>query len=273
MMSIAHNMLLLNIFIFFFPYIKRKYYVIILIVAYLVVSYDFNRRSILLGYVIPFIILLGLPIIKINVVKKFTFCIGVLFPLIMLFMFITRTFNVFEFMGEEYSVKIDEDARQLTVDSRTGIYKDVVESVFESDKWYVPYIGLGGNGKVGVNNNGYATVGFKNLRSGQEAGMLNYIQYGGIWGLVAYGLLLLMASYKALFKSRNDFLLMMGMFMLYKYVYSFIEDSVEGNAHTFYQFLWIGMCFNKKFRLMTNGQIKGWIASLFDFLSVKKICI
>ena len=43
-------------------------------------------------------------------------------------------------------------------------------------KWYVPYIGLGGNGKVGVNNNGYATVGFKNLRSGQEAGMLNYIQ-------------------------------------------------------------------------------------------------
>lgn len=265
MMTMAHNMMWLNIFIFFFPYIKKKYYIVILITAFAIISYDYDRRSIMLGYLVPLIILLGYPFIRVRIIRKCMFYIGALIPIILLFLFVTNKFNIFGFMGEEYSVSIDENTRQLTVDSRTGIYKDVTEAIFESNEWYVPYIGLGGNGKVKTTNNGAATIGFENLRNGQEAGMLNYIQYGGIWGLIAYGVLLLTASYKALFKSRNEFIMMMGLFLLYKFMYSFIEDTLEANAHTYYHFLWIGMCFNTKLRMMTNQQIKEWIKSIFDF--------
>lgn len=265
MMTMAHNIMWFNIFIFFYPYIKKKYYIIILIAAFAIISYDFDRRSVILGYLIPLIILLGFPFIKIIFIRKCIFYIGVLTPLILLSLFITNKFNIFKFMGEEYSVSIDENTRQLTVDSRTGIYKDVTEAIFNSNKWYIPYIGLGGNGKVKATNNGEASIGLQNLRNSQEAGMLNYIQYGGIWGLIAYGLFLLTASYKALFKSKNDFMIMMGAFLLFKFLYSFIQDTIVANAHTYYHFLWIGMCFNTKLRIMTNQQIKDWINSLFHF--------
>lgn len=269
MMTMAHNIMWLNIFIFFYPYIKKKYYFIILIAAFSIISYDFNRRSIMLGYLIPLIILLGFPFLKNIVIRKCIFYLGALTPIILLVFFTTNKFNIFEFMGEEYSVSIDEKTRQLTVDSRTGIYKDVTEAIFYSNEWYVPYIGLGGNGKVKTTNNGAASVGFENLRNGQEAGMLNYIQYGGIWGLIAYGFFLLTASYKALFKSKNDFMIMMGTFLLFKFLYSFIEDTIECNAHTYYHFLWIGMCFNTKLRIMTNQQIKEWINTVFKYSNKK----
>lgn len=269
MMRMGHNMMWLNIFIFFYPFIKKKYFISILIAAITIISYDFNRRSVMLGYLIPFFILLGFPLIKNLLIRKLTFYTGILIPIILLFLFTTKKFNIFEFLGEEYSVSINENTRQFTTDSRTGIYKDVTEAIFESNEWYVPYIGLGGNGKVKTTNNGAATIGFEDLRNGQEAGMLNYIQYGGIWGLIAYGLFLLTASYKALFKSKNKFMMMMGFFLLYKFVYSFIEDTLEANAHTYYHFLWIGMCLNTKLRMMTNRQIKEWIKSIFDFSKYK----
>lgn len=52
-------------------------------------------------------------------------------------------------------------------------------------------------------------------------------------------------------------------------MYSFIEDTLEANAHTYYHFLWIGMCLNTKLRMMTNRQIKEWIKSIFDFSKYK----
>lgn len=270
MMTMAHNIMWLNIFIFFYTYINKRYYIVILIMAFAIISYDIDRRSVILGYIIPFIILLGFPFLKIKFFRKCIFYIGALIPIVLLYLFITNKFNVFEYMGEEYSVSIDENTRKLTVDSRTGIYKDVTEAIFKSNEWYVPYIGLGGNGKVKSIHNGEASAGFENLRSGQEAGMLNYIQYGGIWGIIAYGLFLLTASYKALFKSRNNFMIMMGAFLLFKFIYSFIQDTIEANAHTYYHFLWIGMCFNTKLRMMTNKQIKEWINSFFNFSKHKK---
>lgn len=265
MMTMAHNMMWLNIFIFFFPYIKKKYFFIIVITALAIISYDYDRRSVMLGYLVPLIILLGYPFIRVKLIRTCMFYIGALIPIILLFLFVTNKFNVFRFMGEEYSVSIDENTRQLTVDSRTGIYKDVTEAIFESNEWYIPYIGLGGNGKVKTTNNGAASVGFENLRNTQEAGMLNYIQYGGIWGMIAYGIFILTASYKALFKSKNDFMIMMGAFLLFKFLYSFIEDVITLNAHTYYHFLWIGMCFNTRLRNMTNQQIKIWINSFLEF--------
>lgn len=57
--------------------------------------------------------------------------------------------------------------------------------------------------------------------------MLNFIQHGGLLGLIAYGLLITIAAYLAMFKSRNDFMRMLGLFLVFKFAYSFIEDELD----------------------------------------------
>ena len=94
--------------------------------------------------------------------------------------------------------------------------------------------------------------------------MLNYIQYGGLIGFILYGLLLVIASYKATFLSNNSFMTSLGLFVAFKFLYSFIEDQIMFNAHSFYIFLWVGMCYNKTFREMTNEQIKEYLNKIFN---------
>ena len=105
---------------------------------------------------------------------------------------------------------------------------------------------------------------YKFGRPGTESGMLNYIQYGGLIGFILYGLLLVVASYKATFLSNNNFMISLGLFVAFKFLYSFIEDQIMFNAHSFYIFFWVGMCYNKTFRDMTSEQIKEYLNKIFN---------
>ena len=263
MMTMAHNMIWLNIFIFLFGYIKKKYYLIILGLATSIVLYDLDRRSIMLGYIVPIAILITFQLAK--KFKRIIYIVVTCIPLVLIYAFHNGTFNVFEYIEDQNSeVHVSEDGRALFVDSRTGIYEDVFRDVFDSKEKWKTFIGLGDNGKVKTTSNGADSFGFSGVRSSQESGMLNYIQYGGLLGLMAYSLLILCAAYFALFKSRNRFMKMLGFFLLFKYVYSFVEDQVSINAHTYYQFIWYGMAYNRKLRDMTDKQFEYYIRTYFD---------
>lgn len=260
MHTMAHNMLWLNAFIFMYPYIKRKYFIVILAMAFFIVTFDLNRRSIMLGYIIPTVILVTYLSFRKYILHKAFFYIAVLIPLICLMLFYTKTFNVFQYLEESNKeLVLQKSTRSVFVDSRTGIYEDVTRDVFRAKEWWKPYIGLGGNGKVGVDANGASTFGFEGLRSRQESAMLTYIQHGGLLGLTAYGLLIITAAYLAIFKSRNDFMRMLGLFLVYKFAYSFIEDELDFSGHVIAQFLWIGMAYNKSFRNMSDKRMKSFI--------------
>lgn len=261
MHTMAHNMLWLNVFIFMYPYIKRKYYILILAAALFIITFDLNRRSIMLGYLIPTMILLGYLFLQKYIFQKIFYYLGVLLPLICLLLFYTKTFNIFQYLEESNKeVVLQKDGgRPVFTDSRTGIYEDVTRDVLKAKEWWKPYIGLGGNGKTKVEANGASSFGFEGLRSTQESGMLNFIQHGGLLGLIAYGLLITVSAYLSMFKSRNDFMRMLGLFLVFKFAYSFIEDELDFSGHVIAQFLWIGMGYNKSFRNMTDNKMKLYI--------------
>lgn len=261
MHTMAHNMLWLNVFIFMYPYIKRKYYILILVAALFIITFDLNRRSIMLGYLIPTMILLGYLFLQKYIFQKIFYYLGVLLPLICLLLFYTKTFNIFQYLEESNKeVVLQKDGgRPVFTDSRTGIYEDVTHDVLKAKEWWKPYIGLGGNGKTKVEANGASSFGFEGLRSTQESGMLNFIQHGGLLGLIAYGLLITVSAYLSMFKSRNDFMRMLGLFLVFKFAYSFIEDELDFSGHVIAQFLWIGMGYNKSFRNMTDNKMKLYI--------------
>ena len=261
MHTMAHNMLWLNVFIFMYPYIKRKYYILILVAALFIITFDLNRRSIMLGYLIPTMILLGYLFLQKYIFQKIFYYLGVLLPLICLLLFYTKTFNIFQYLEESNKeVVLQKDGgRPVFTDSRTGIYEDVTRDVLKAKEWWKPYIGLGSNGKTKVEANGASSFGFEGLRSTQESGMLNFIQHGGLLGLIAYGLLITVSAYLSMFKSRNDFMRMLGLFLVFKFAYSFIEDELDFSGHVIAQFLWIGMGYNKSFRNMTDNKMKLYI--------------
>ena len=99
--------------------------------------------------------------------------------------------------------------------------------------------------------------------------MLNYFQWSGIIGAICYWMLLVAASFKAIFRSNNSFFLMLGGFMAFKIFYSFVEDQLMPNAASFYIMISIGLCHNWKLRNLDNSEMKSLIQSFFYFKQVR----
>lgn len=262
-MSLAHNASFLNVLILCIPFVKWKWRVLILSAVIFVVLLDIDRRSIMVNNVVTLLLVLSFSILNSKLFKHLTFCIFIIFPLVFAYLGFCGKFNIFEYM-DQTSFFLNGDSRSLFVDSRTSIYEDVFGEL-KKDNAYI--WGLGCNGKTSTSLNDLQNADYTNIykygRPSTESGMLNYIQYGGLLGFVLYGLLLILAAYKATFLSKNNFMISLGLFVAFKFLYSFIEDQVMFNAHTFYIFLWLGMCYNKSFREMTNEQIKEYFKLIF----------
>ena len=152
----------------------------------------------------------------------------------------------------------------MTTDSRTGIYLDVYKALRKKNTFL---FGLGGNGKTQTSlfyskSSDYRKI-YRYGRGGTESGMLNNIQYGGIIGLIIYSVLFIVASIKATYNSNNEFMRMLGTFIAFKYLYSFIEDRIGPQGSSFYLFIWIGMCYNKYLRLLDERLIKKYLNQIF----------
>lgn len=261
-MSLAHNASFLNVFILAIPFIKRKWSVLIIAGVLFVVLLDVDRRSIMVNNVFSLVIVALWFLLKRFNAYKYLCCILIIIPLVFLYLGLSGSFNVFEALNV-IDFQTSQDARNLFVDSRTSIYEDVFNGLKEKGAYI---FGLGLNGRVGSSLafSDDATLDlFRYGRLGSESGMLNYIQYGGIIGSALYSLLLIFAALKATFDSKNDFIKLLGLFIAFKFLYSFIEDKIAFEAHSFYIFLWIGMCYNKKFRYMDNEQMKSYLGLIF----------
>lgn len=256
MLSFQHNMAFLYVFILCIPFIQKKFKILLIIAAVIItVSYDLNRRSILINNVISFmIVILYHWILYKTVFRNVLISLLVIVPILLFIAGALGIFNIFKYMESSYDYSVSRDVRTLTVDSRTGIYKDVLSEI-DSKKAYI--WGLGGNGKTKTSLKGYRFG-----RPGTESGMLNHIQYGGLIGFISYGLLLAVASFKAS-KSKNDFMRMLSIFIAFKFLYSFIADQVMLNANTVYLFLCVSMCYNVRFREMSNRNMIQYLNIIF----------
>lgn len=264
MMSFQHNMIFISGFVLCSSYLKKKYFLFFLFISIFVILLDLNRRSILFGFSVPFVILLFQRLFSYEFVKKNIFCISFIFPIVLLILGLSGKFNVFEYMQERDSVVVAEDVRALNTDSRTTIYLDVFG---ELDSRGAYLLGLGGNGKTqtALTDNRYANYDliYKNGRNATESGMLNFIQYGGVFGWLCYTILFMAIVYNGLFKSKNQFLILLSILACFHYIYSYIEDKYTVNPHTFYFMIMYGICLNKEFLNMNDEDMKCYLRSIF----------
>ena len=263
-MSFGHNISFLTGVILCSPFIDKKYFVYFMIIAFFSVTYDLDRRSVTIGFLISIIIVLFYKIFLKKYVRRVLFTLTIIIPIVLILLGSTGKFNVFKYIETiDLNVELSSN-RQYTVDSRTSIYLDVFGELNAQNK--VLY-GLGARGKTRTSlienpNHDYWRI-YQNGRSQTESGMLNFIQYGGVIGFLVYSIFLLTCAYKALFKSRNYFMIIMGCFICFKYLYSYIEDPLTTNVYTFNLILWLGICLNKKMRNLSNKDMINYLNSIF----------
>lgn len=263
-MSFGHNVSFLTGIILCSPFIDRKYFIYFIIIAFFSVTYDLDRRSVTVGFLVSILLVLFYKFLIKLFVRRIIYALTILIPVALLLLGSLGKFNVFKFI-ETINLDVELSSnRQYTVDSRTSIYMDVFGELFSQNKLVY---GLGARGKTKTSlvqnpNHDYWRI-YRHGRSQTESGMLNFFQYGGIIGFLVYSFFLLTCAYKALFNSRNSFIKLLGCFICFKYLYSFIEDPLTTNVYTFSLFIWLGICLNKKFRALSNKDMTNYLNLIF----------
>lgn len=267
-LSFQHNISFIYFFVLLIPFLKNKWKIIIILIVIIGVTYDITRRSFLINSFVSIFILILYYIFSLKFLKKiakYSLIILSISPIIFLILGLFGIFNVFK-ISEDSGIVLKGSGfeRDALVDSRTEIYYDVFSELSNQNSYI---LGLGGNGKTpttlsDISNDYFLT--YKEGRRGTESGMLNYFQWGGCLTAFSYFILLFYASYLAIFKSNNILHLLLGIFLSFKILYSFIEDQIATNLATFYIMAMIGFCYNRKIREMDNLTIKRMVSNVFS---------
>ncbi|MFA6795028.1 MAG: hypothetical protein WCR50_06005, partial [Proteiniphilum sp.] len=79
-----------------------------------------------------------------------------------------------------------------------------------------------------------------------------------------YFLIFYRASYLAVNRSNNIYVKMLGVFIAFRWLYSWVEDVNNFSINYFMLMIIFGMCFSHSFRKMTNNEIIIWARGIFD---------
>lgn len=165
-------------------------------------------------------------------------------------------FNLYEFVDRKGSkneiVISSKSGRILTTDSRTGIYEDAFNNLQKNNDW------IFGSSAAVVYKTHLATgnADYSNGRlGGSESGFLAFLTFGGLVYVTLFFLVCYLSSYLAVYKSNNLAIKVVGVFIAFRWLFSFIENTLLLNFTWVTFFFAIGMAFSPYFRSMTDKQI------------------
>jgi hypothetical protein len=252
----------ISFFILLIPYINKKRKLLVLIVAItsMVIVLDF--RSNVIKCVFSFG-LLGIYFLR-NYINLFWLKIFqlVLFsaPIILLFLAVNGKYNVFEDMSSSESVTVTTnsgDQEDLMDDTRTLLYVETLLSLNNTTEWIIGKSAIGSYMTDYFYNDGGDING---RRFGSEVGILNIILRYGIIGFLSYFLLLFVVSWIAISKSSNYLSKMIGLFIAFRFTYSFIEEFTQYDTNFYFFWLVIGLVSSSQFRNMTDDEIENYLS-------------
>jgi hypothetical protein len=265
----------------FFPILSNKWKIIFFSIALYVIFADYGARSNLIKFSIPILFGMIYYFKKIISVKIFEFIrmLLIVLPLIFFSLGVLGIFNIFNPNGDKHKALIDKKRDfkgnlvedDLMADTRTFLYIDVLATAKKYNTWVFGRSPARGNisgyfGELDMNK--------RNERNANEVSILNYFTWLGIVGVLLIFILFYQASYLAVNQSNNIFSKIVGLFIAFRWSYGWVEDI--NNFYIQYLFLWlfIGFCFSKSFRQMTNAEMKYWVRSIFEKnknLQIKKV--
>lgn len=262
----------ISFLLFFLPALSRKQRYLVLFFTVVVFVSNIHARSNILKFGIPLIVLIIYYLqekISIKTLETIRLTLFIA-PFVFLILAVTNTFNVFnmsEYLGEFEIVGTDYDGTErelnLSLDTRTFIYIEVLESAINNEYWIFGRTPARGNDSDSFGPIAYEQTG-RDERLGNEVGVLNVFTWTGIIGVVFYMLIFYRASFLAISRSENIYAKMLGIYVAFRWMYSWVEDINNFSLNYFTLWLMVGLCFSYSFRMMSDNEVTVWIRGVFD---------
>lgn len=268
----------MSFLLFFLPVLTKRQKLLILCVTVVVLVADLGARSNVIKFGVPLLILILYFFRNRKIKRQLETARLTLFilPFVLFILGVSGIFNVFnmsEYMkgdltytGADPEGNITE--QNLTVDTRTFLYEEVLESAINNNYWLA--------GRTPARGNDSETFGVISVevtgryeRLANEIGLANVFTWTGVIGVILYMLMFFRASYLAVNKSRNIYAKMLGIFVAFRWLYSWIEDMNNFSLNYFMLMVMIGLCFSYSFRHMTDKEVLIWARGIFDMRYVR----
>lgn len=258
----------------FIPIIPKKWKIIIGGLLIIMLFIDLGARSQVIKSAVVLLIALGVYFRKYISIKllKFIHAFCYMFPVILLYLGISGTFNIFQDLSlnegkyvEKKVVNGQVKEDDLAADTRTFIYVEVIESALKHH-----YVIWGRTPARGNDSASFGAYNAEELKTGKyerhynEICHTNVFTWLGLIGVVLYAIIYLRSSYLAVYKSNNTYIKFLGCFIAFRWAYGWIED---GNTFAILSIsLWIiiAMGISIKYRSMNNREFETWIKKIFN---------
>tara|TARA_R110002050_G_scaffold103844_2_gene212942 strand:+ start:9134 stop:10438 length:1305 start_codon:yes stop_codon:yes gene_type:complete len=264
-----------SVLMFFLPVLPIRGKIIVIIVTIIAGFADLGTRSHVIKYGLPIILLLvfyssrhfSLSGKLMKVAQK----VLIVMPLIFFTLAISGIFEIFKLgdyiQGDLVETKKSSDGEvveeDLKMDTRTFLYVEVLQSAKKHNYWLIGRSPARGNDTVAFADWAEEITG-RPERLRNEVGILNTFTWTGVVGVVLFFLVFYRASFLAVYRSKNIFLKLIGLFVAFRWAYSWAEDYQGFDMNNFVLWLMIGMCFSSSFREMNDTQVKLWAWGIFD---------
>ena len=258
--TFARLMLPAGFFILFAPYLKRKTFLILIVIiaASLVLTLEWRTMVIRLS--------ISVAILLIYYFRKFIprnfylifliLCYAL--PIYFLIVGVVTGKSVFANESESNQktfVTAAGEEQHLAADTRTFLYVDVLTDL-STDNTII-------QGKGGVTRYKSRSVDEGEQKAGRfnvEVGALKLLMTTGLIGLILHGALNFVAAFVAIKRSNNFLCKMLALFLGSYWLIFFIENFYAYNLNFFLTWVVTGLCLSKKFRNLTDRQVKQWLA-------------
>lgn len=257
----------------FLPILKRKWQLLFIGLLLLMTFADFGARSQVIKAVAALLISFAYLASKYltDKILKITHWLLYLAPLVLLYLGISGTFNIFEGLAKNdgkyvthkvlAGEEIDDD---LSADTRTFIYQEVINSALTHH-----YVLCGRTPARGNDSPSFGVAEAETLGTGKyerfsnEVCFPNIFTWIGLIGMLLYCLVYLKSSYLAVYKSNSIFMKLVGVFIAFRFSYGWIEDFNRFDIANISLWMIIAMGFSAEFRNMNDDDFKQWVRSIF----------
>lgn len=256
----------------FLPALTNRQRLLLLFFSAIVLGADLGARSNVIKFGAPLAILtlyLLKDKISIKLLERARLTL-IIAPFIFLMLGITGAFNIFnisdylgEFKAEGVSNEGDRVELDLSTDTRTFLYTEVIQSAINNDYVLFGRTPARGNDSPSFGPYIYEITG-RNERLENEVGVLNVFTWTGAIGVILYMFVFFRASYLAINRSNNIYAKMLGLYVVFRWMYSWVEDVNVFTLNYFVLWLMIGLCFSYSFRMMNDYEVTIWVRGIFD---------
>jgi len=258
----------------FLPVIASKKYVYIFLgLLLLMIFVDFGARSQVIKALIAILMSISFLLTKFfsTRILKFGYWFFIATPVILLYLGLTGQFNIFQDLSSHEGKYVQTTVKNgkvvqddLSADTRTFIYVEVIESALKHD-----YLLWGRTPTRGNDSVMFGEFTAEELKTGKyerhanEVCFPNVFTWLGLVGLILYCFIYLKSSYLAIYKSRNRFMKLLGVYIAFRFAYGWVEDFNNLDIMSISLWMMIAMGFSEKFRMMSDVEFTIWVKSIF----------